>query len=436
MPSAIAAITMKAPMSGSASSSTPTTPSAIAIGATARKKFSLHVHLAHHVAGGVHRDRQLGQLARLEVHDAQRDPAARAVDALADVRHQHHAPAAPATRRRATAPTSPRRDRHLQRRPSAATKAIASESSMARRGSASARSARTAGCRAARPRPNRPSPGRARAGATTHPDQRLVEAEQPRRLAATSADPVAHRHRVAGSPGARRSAGAAASARSRDAGRAPCVTPAPPRARPRAPAPRRRRPRRGARSCGTCPGWRRPGSSSTRVAGARLREAPVDRGLERRVALQRHAGGGERGLDRRRIAADQRHRARMARHRRGRAARSPAPCRRRRGSRPAWPAPCRRPGRRARRPWRRRWCPCCRRRPRRRRRCATNSTRCGSPRYSRRPCSIGASGQPMAVASASAASALAALWRPRMRSASAGIRRCRCSSSASACAAL
>jgi hypothetical protein len=45
--------------------------------------------------------------------------------------------------------------------------------------------------------------------------------------------------------------------------------------------------------------------------------------------------------------------------------------------------------------------------------------------YSRRPCSMGASGQPMAVASASAASALAALWRPRTRSASAGIRRCR-----------
>jgi hypothetical protein len=61
----------------------------------------------------------------------------------------------------------------------------------------------------------------------------------------------------------------------------------------------------------------------------------------------------------------------------------------------------------------------------------TDSTRCGSPRYSRRPCSIGASGQPMAVASASAASALAALWRPRMRSASAGIRRCRMISSGS-----
>ncbi len=60
---------------------------------------------------------------------------------------------------------------------------------------------------------------------------------------------------------------------------------------------------------------------------------------------------------------------------------------------------------------------------------ATKATRCGSPAYSRRPCSMGASGQPMAVASASAASALAALWRPRTRSASAGIRRWMCSSS-------
>ena len=58
-----------------------------------------------------------------------------------------------------------------------------------------------------------------------------------------------------------------------------------------------------------------------------------------------------------------------------------------------------------------------------------NSTRCGSPLYSRSPCSIGASGQPSAVASASAASAFAALWRPRTRNASAGIRRCTWSSS-------
>ena len=40
MPIAIMAITMKAPMSGSASSSMPTTAIEIAIGRTARKKFS------------------------------------------------------------------------------------------------------------------------------------------------------------------------------------------------------------------------------------------------------------------------------------------------------------------------------------------------------------------------------------------------------------
>ena len=41
MPMAITAITMKAPMSGSASSSRPTTATAAAIGSTARKKRSL-----------------------------------------------------------------------------------------------------------------------------------------------------------------------------------------------------------------------------------------------------------------------------------------------------------------------------------------------------------------------------------------------------------
>ena len=59
----------------------------------------------------------------------------------------------------------------------------------------------------------------------------------------------------------------------------------------------------------------------------------------------------------------------------------------------------------------------------------TGSTRCGSPRYSRRPYSMAESGQPAACASASAARALVALWRPRIRKASAGIRRWMCSSS-------
>ena len=41
MPMAITAITMKAPMSGSASSNTPTSATATPIGATARRKLSL-----------------------------------------------------------------------------------------------------------------------------------------------------------------------------------------------------------------------------------------------------------------------------------------------------------------------------------------------------------------------------------------------------------
>ena len=63
MPIAIVAMTRKAPMSGSASSSRPTTAIEIAIGTTARTKFSFTSIAPHHVAGGVHRDRQLGELA-------------------------------------------------------------------------------------------------------------------------------------------------------------------------------------------------------------------------------------------------------------------------------------------------------------------------------------------------------------------------------------
>ena len=46
-------------------------------------------HLAHHIAGGIHRDRQLGQLGWLEIDHPQRQPAARAVDAFADKGNQH-----------------------------------------------------------------------------------------------------------------------------------------------------------------------------------------------------------------------------------------------------------------------------------------------------------------------------------------------------------
>ncbi len=54
---------------------------------------------------------------------------------------------------------------------------------------------------------------------------------------------------------------------------------------------------------------------------------------------------------------------------------------------------------------------------------ATSSTRCGSPWYSRKPCSNNASGKPIARHKANAANALTALCWPRILSASAGIKR-------------
>ena len=48
-----------------------------------------HFHTPHHVARGIQQHRKLGQLGRLEVHDAQRDPAAGTVHAFAHVGDQH-----------------------------------------------------------------------------------------------------------------------------------------------------------------------------------------------------------------------------------------------------------------------------------------------------------------------------------------------------------
>ena len=62
---------------------------------------------------------------------------------------------------------------------------------------------------------------------------------------------------------------------------------------------------------------------------------------------------------------------------------------------------------------------------------ATDSTRWGSPAYSRKPYSMGAKAWPVLAASAKAAKAFKALCRPRMRKASAGIRRCKKISSSS-----
>ena len=187
-----------------------------------------------------------------------------------------------------------------------------------------------------------------------------------------------------------------------------------------------RTPRRGARSCGTCRGWRRPGGSSTaspalRALRTRQRVAASQRGAAL-AAARRWRRAPPRSAARRGRSAPRRARgAPPARP----AARSPGPCRRRRGSRPACAGALSAPRPSSAATVAPTLVPLLSSKDSTSSTMATGSTRCGSPRYSRRPCSIGASGQPIAVASASAASALAALWRPRMRSASAGIRRCR-----------
>ena len=168
------------------------------------------------------------------------------------------------------------------------------------------------------------------------PDQRLVEAEQ-----------------------ARRAGPAETLTQSRTGTRSRAASPRPASARRRAAAQRR-------------PSARRPPSHAATPAscGQRLHRGDEDLGPVRVVAehvearagrAQQHGVAGlaparrpsasrlrgvawrcsgtpracQRRLDRRRVAADQRHRARMARAPARPAARSPGPCRRRRGSRRA-----------------------------------------------------------------------------------------------------
>ena len=106
-------------------------------------------------------------------------------------------------------------------------------------------------------------------------DEGAVEAEQARRLAALDADPFAHRDRLgraarlaacrppsAGAAAPRQSRARAALAprlRRRPAQRSALMPSSLPAPRRPARRPRARTPRRGARSCGTCRGWRRPG---------------------------------------------------------------------------------------------------------------------------------------------------------------------------------
>ena len=53
------------------------------------KKSLLHLHLAHHVVGGVEQHRQLDQLGWLKIHHTQRNPAPRAVHLTPQLRNQH-----------------------------------------------------------------------------------------------------------------------------------------------------------------------------------------------------------------------------------------------------------------------------------------------------------------------------------------------------------
>ena len=119
----------------------------------------LHVHLAHHVVGGIEQHRELGQLRRLEADEAQRDPAARAVDALADVRDQHRDQQHQRQRRTARAPTFSQVATGTWKASSAADEGDRQRRARGASGSRCARSARTWGCPASRSRPNTPSPG-------------------------------------------------------------------------------------------------------------------------------------------------------------------------------------------------------------------------------------------------------------------------------------
>ena len=103
-------------------------------------------------------------------------------------------------------------------------------------------------------------------------------------------DPVAHRHRRAAARRAARRARSASSGSGRLAQHRVSRQGLPALGRERA-APRRRTPRRGARSCGTCRGWRRPGTAAPhRPAAPRSKHQRVA-ASSAVVALQRHAGG-------------------------------------------------------------------------------------------------------------------------------------------------
>ena len=137
MPNAIATMTTNAPKSGSSSSSPPTATITANSGRKPRSSVCFSAlgvqerRLAHRVARRVQHDRELHELGRLEVDDDKRDPAPRAVDALADAGNEHQHQQHGADDEEPRREPLPDLHRHLERDDVAATSADADEQRVA-----------------------------------------------------------------------------------------------------------------------------------------------------------------------------------------------------------------------------------------------------------------------------------------------------------------
>jgi hypothetical protein len=89
MPMAIEMMTTKAPKSGSLSSRMPTNDHRAEHRQEGLLEIVHDVDLAHRVVGGVEHGKQLHQLGRLQIGETKRQPAASAIDVLADAGNQH-----------------------------------------------------------------------------------------------------------------------------------------------------------------------------------------------------------------------------------------------------------------------------------------------------------------------------------------------------------
>ena len=152
-----------------------------------------HVHLAHHVAGGVGGHRQLGEFAGLEVQHHELQPAPGAVDRLAQERQreqhqrqQHERE--DEDRRRGVLPGLNRQAHHEQRGDQADGDRQRVARQVVRR-----RQRRMLGAVGYRDRGRIDHHQPERQQAEHDGDQRAVEVEQLRRPAAEDIDPVAHR---------------------------------------------------------------------------------------------------------------------------------------------------------------------------------------------------------------------------------------------------